>query len=129
MRPMASTWVASMQNIAAPDRDRLLMWVKCQSLAEPSSAEYWHIGATMMRLASVRSRNLIGVKSVFMRGMSGDGKGWRQENSDCCAIYQAPTRALRHARRAELFAAALLMDVRSLDDIEIRRGFPLHQLV
>jgi len=38
-----------MQNIAAPDSARLLMCVKCQSLASPSSAEYWHIGATMMR--------------------------------------------------------------------------------
>jgi hypothetical protein len=49
MRPSASTAVASMQNIAAPDSARLLMWVKCQSLASPFWAEYWHIGATMMR--------------------------------------------------------------------------------
>src|SRR5689334_16509305 len=67
MRPIASTWVASMQNIAAPDSARLLMWVKCQSVAEPSSAEYWHIGDTMMRLASLRPRKAIGVKSVLMR--------------------------------------------------------------
>ncbi len=57
MRPVASTAVASMQNIAAPDSASVLMCVKCQSLASPLSAEYWHIGATMMRLASVRSRN------------------------------------------------------------------------
>ena len=44
MRPISSTWVASMQNIAAPESARLLMWVKCQSLASPLSAEYWHIG-------------------------------------------------------------------------------------
>ena len=67
MRPMASTAVASMQNIAAPDSARELIWVKCQSVAEPSTAEYWHIGATMMRLASFRSRNWIGEKSVLMR--------------------------------------------------------------
>src|ERR1700749_4443517 len=66
MRPMASTWVASMQNIAAPDSARLLMWVKCQSLAEPSSAEYWHIGDTMMRLDKVRPRRVIGVKSLLL---------------------------------------------------------------
>ena len=57
MRPIASTWVASMQNIAAPESERLLMWVKCQSVAAPSTAEYWHIGETMMRLESFRPRN------------------------------------------------------------------------
>jgi len=56
MRPVASTAVASMQKIAAPDSASELMWVKCQSLASPSTAEYWHIGATMMRLGSFRSR-------------------------------------------------------------------------
>src|ERR1043165_1328622 len=68
MRPIASTWVASMQNIAAPDSASELMWVKCQSVAEPSKAEYWHIGATMMRLASFRSRNWIGEKRLLIRG-------------------------------------------------------------
>ena len=57
MRPTASTCVASMQNIAAPDSARLLMCVKCQSLASPLTAEYWHIGETMMRLASARPRS------------------------------------------------------------------------
>src|SRR5690349_16410283 len=66
MRPIASTPVASMQNIAAPDSASELMWVKCQSVAEPSTAEYWHIGATMMRLLSFRSRRWIGEKSVLM---------------------------------------------------------------
>ena len=75
MRPMASTWVASMQNIAAPDSARLLMWVKCQSLAEPSSAEYWHIGDTMMRFASVSPRKLIGVKRLLMRLVRGKDRG------------------------------------------------------
>ena len=71
MRPMASTWVASMQNIAAPDSASELMWVKCQSVAEPSSAEYWHIGETMMRFASFRPRNSIGENSVLMRDVPG----------------------------------------------------------
>src|SRR5580700_4771484 len=79
MRPMASTWVASMQNIAAPESERLLMWVKCQSLAEPSSAEYWHIGDTMMRLASFRPRNSIGENRALMRGNPGVG-GRREPN-------------------------------------------------
>src|SRR5437899_6577287 len=72
MRPMASTWVASMQNIAAPDSASVLMCVKCQSLAAPFTAEYWHIGATMMRLGSARPRSLIGENRALM-GMSGLG--------------------------------------------------------
>src|SRR5580658_1566734 len=67
MRPIASTWVASTQNIAAPDSARLLMCVKCQSFALPSSAEYWHIGATMMRFGSARSRRRIGENSALMK--------------------------------------------------------------
>src|SRR5712691_1471181 len=74
MRPMASTAVASMQNIAAPDSASELIWVKCQSLAEPSIAEYWHIGATMMRLGNVRSRNWIGENRTLMRGIRRERK-------------------------------------------------------
>src|SRR5215218_4622321 len=70
MRPIGSTAVASMQNIAAPDSARLLMWVKCQSLASPFSDEYWHIGATMMRLASARPRSFIGENRPLVRGVS-----------------------------------------------------------
>src|SRR6202043_246994 len=66
MRAVASTWVASMQNIAAPDSASELIWVKCQSLASPLSAEYWHIGATMMRLGRARSRSLIGENRALM---------------------------------------------------------------
>ena len=66
MRPMASTWVASMQNIEAPDSASELMWVKCQSLASPFSDEYWHIGETMMRLGNFRSRKWIGEKRLLM---------------------------------------------------------------
>src|SRR5580692_7641895 len=75
MRPMASTWVASMQNIAAPDSAIVFMWVKCQSLASPFSAEYWHIGDTMMRLGSVRSRKLIGENRALMGDILAGGIG------------------------------------------------------
>src|SRR5450432_2023130 len=68
MRPIASTAVASMQNIAAPDSASMLICVKCQSLASPFSAEYWHIGATMMRLGSVRPRSWIGENRTLMGG-------------------------------------------------------------
>ncbi len=78
MRPIASTAVASMQKIAAPDSASELMWVKCQSLASPSTDEYWHIGATMMRLASVKPRSLIGVNKALMGwGIRTGGKATR----------------------------------------------------
>ena len=55
-----------MQNIAAPESASVLMWVKCQSLATPFSAEYWHIGATMMRFGSARPRSWIGENRALM---------------------------------------------------------------
>src|ERR1700687_3204350 len=75
MRPVVSTCVASMQNIAAPDSARLLMCVKCQSLASPFSAEYWHIGATMMRLGSFRPRSFIGENRALIGKISGLEEG------------------------------------------------------
>src|SRR3954463_10824640 len=75
MRPIASTWVSSMQNIAAPDSARLLMWVKCQSVATPSSAEYWHIGDTRTRFFKLRPRSLIGENRALMRESSGAWEG------------------------------------------------------
>src|ERR1700676_1222433 len=77
MRPIASTWVASMQNIDAPDSASELMCVKCQSLASPFTAEYWHIGATMMRFRSFSSRSFIGENRALMWGMSGNGRKGR----------------------------------------------------
>src|SRR5580698_1848481 len=71
MRPIASTCVASMQNIEAPDSASELMWVKCQSVASPLSAEYWHIGDTTMRFDSVRPRNFRDEKSVLMGNPGG----------------------------------------------------------
>ena len=38
--------------VPAPDMARLPRCAMCQSVALPSTAEYWHIGETMMRLAS-----------------------------------------------------------------------------
>src|SRR5450432_2353231 len=40
----------------------------CQSVAAPSTAEYWHIGETTMRLASVSLRSENGVKSGGVEG-------------------------------------------------------------
>src|ERR1700755_282889 len=69
---MASTAVASMQNTAAPDSASELMCVKCQSLASPSTDEYWHIGATMMRLGSFRPRSWIGENKALIRRFPGE---------------------------------------------------------
>ena len=59
MRPMAETAVASIVNMPAPDCSICPQWMPCQSEARPSTAEYWHIGDTTMRLArfSLRSAN------------------------------------------------------------------------
>ena len=50
MRPSAETAVASTISRPAPDSARWPRWIRCQSPAEPSFAEYWHIGAMTMRL-------------------------------------------------------------------------------
>ena len=54
MRPSGSTAVASMVNMPAPLLSRLPQCIRCQSLAQPSMAWYWHMGATTRRLGSVR---------------------------------------------------------------------------
>src|SRR2546426_12597580 len=38
--------------------------MRCQSFMQPSSAEYWHIGETTMRLGSVTPPSWMGVKSL-----------------------------------------------------------------
>ena len=38
----------------------------CQSLAKPSSAEYWHIGETPMRLAKETERSWKGAKRGWL---------------------------------------------------------------
>src|SRR4051812_28966840 len=98
MRPMASTAVASMQNIAAPDCARLPICTKCQSLASPFTAEYWHIGATMMRLESARPRRVIGENRALIRGFPGDRRSW--------------SRLYLMGRRSFLNRIALLLDPR-----------------
>src|SRR5690349_16394671 len=50
MRPRASTAVASTMTRPAPDIASCMRCCRCQSLATPSRAEYWHMGETTMRL-------------------------------------------------------------------------------
>src|SRR5215475_10761509 len=66
MRPSGVTAVASMVSNAAPDRARWPRWMTCQSVMQPSTAEYWHIGAMTMRLANSRAPTRSGVNSALM---------------------------------------------------------------
>src|SRR4249919_76424 len=56
IRPSAVTADASVITSAAPPTARDPRCTRCQSEAKPSVLEYWHIGDTMMRWGSVRSR-------------------------------------------------------------------------
>src|SRR5436305_13420260 len=119
MRPVASTAVASMQKIAAPDSASELMWVKCQSLASPSCEEYWHIGATMMRLASVKPRKAIGENRALMEGVSDwMDKGERTDRASML-LCEAPAKHIPHSGRAaaQPGTTKLLRDARGLDHL------------
>jgi hypothetical protein len=71
MRPSGVTAVASMVSSAAPEMASWPRWMRCQSLMHPSWAEYWHIGATTIRLRRFRLRTRIGVNRA----------GWATTNS------------------------------------------------
>src|SRR3954469_9393358 len=66
MRPVASTAVASMHSMPAPDNASVPRCTTCHSLALPSSEEYWHIGDTTTRLGRVTPRSVIGENSMLM---------------------------------------------------------------
>src|SRR6185312_9664824 len=60
MRPAGSTAVCSTTSSPAPDSDNEPRCCRCQSLADPSSALYWHIGDTAMWFARVIPPRAIG---------------------------------------------------------------------
>src|SRR5215217_572657 len=62
MRPSGTTAVASIVSKAAPERARWPRWIVCQSVMQPFTAEYWHIGAMTMRLRRVSGPTAKGVK-------------------------------------------------------------------
>src|SRR5580704_3713493 len=65
--------------------------VMCQSLPAPSSALYWHIGATTMRLASVRSASFMGEnKALGIDGHMVRGNDRNQESGRETARLAAP---------------------------------------
>src|SRR6185312_12317844 len=63
MRPIGSTSVISKTTSPAPEIAKPGRCSMCQSVALPLSELYWHSGGMTTRLASVRSRREIGVKS------------------------------------------------------------------
>src|SRR5271167_3277901 len=129
MRPIASTAVASMQNIAAPDKASVLIWVKCQSLASPFSAEYWHIGATMMRLGSARSRSLIGENRALM-GISWEGIGLARSSIPRLAQLVMPGHDKEDSSRSferEACMCSLRLDAGRLDYLKVFRYLARHE--
>jgi hypothetical protein len=60
IRPSGVTAVISTITIPAPDKDSEPKCCRCQSFAEPSTALYWHIGDTVMRLGRIRPPMVIG---------------------------------------------------------------------
>src|ERR1044072_468312 len=75
MRPRRSTSVISTKTSPAPEFASIPRCVICQSPMTPSVAEYWHIGATLMRLASSRPLILYGENSALV--MSDDAR-WKE---------------------------------------------------
>src|SRR5215218_4088058 len=63
---------------AAPESARWPKWMRCQSFMHPSSAEYWHMGAITMRLASSTPPIRRGEKSLAR--VMGDLLGSDQAN-------------------------------------------------
>ena len=69
MRPSGHTAVASTHSRPAPEIARLPRWIRCQSTGRPSTALYWHIGETMIRLGSVSGPKRTGVNRADVVGM------------------------------------------------------------
>ena len=76
MRPCRSTPVASTVTMPAPDMASVIQCCRCQSVAEPSSAEYWHMGATAMRLGTVMPPMVSGEKSIDVMEFPESTEGW-----------------------------------------------------
>src|SRR5947207_15368784 len=103
MRPRRSTSVISTNTSPAPEFASMPRWVMCQSPITPSTALYWHIGATVMRLTSSRPLILYGENSALVMNdcsMGGTGSAGR------CGIDGggAPSSQSRHGERQGLRA-------------------------
>src|ERR1700704_4986908 len=88
---MASTAVASRITRPAPDIANEPRCIQCQGCATPSSAAYWHIGETTMRLGNSKAASLNGVnRTGFIAGLLG-----RLDQMDCAG--RAQPRSLAHS--------------------------------
>src|SRR5262245_3278422 len=104
IRPRRSTSVISMKTSPAPELASMPRWVMCQSPTTPSLAEYWHIGATLMRLASSRPLILYGEKSalVMVKTRVGRSDGGTADHSGRWQSHKS--RKPRHSERKGLRA-------------------------
>src|SRR4051794_55206 len=70
IRPSAVTAVASVRSRPKPPCARAPRFTRCQSVGTPSrrSTEYWHIGASQIRLRTVSPRRVTGSKSALTQG-------------------------------------------------------------
>src|SRR5499427_5576634 len=68
IRPCGLTSVISVITSPAAPSDILPRCIRCQSLAEPLSELYWHIGDTTTRLGRVRPRMVIGENKTLAIG-------------------------------------------------------------
>src|ERR1043166_4954324 len=97
MRPWRSTWVASTITRPAPQFDSMPRCAMCQSVALPSSALYWHIGDTTMRLASSSGPSLIGENRADMEDLW-DIQNWDEQTAIIVASRGAANRPLDEFR-------------------------------
>ena len=56
----------------APDTASEPRCIKCQLVAQPSTAEHWPIGDTMMRFGKVTDRSLNGENRTVFIGRAGE---------------------------------------------------------
>src|SRR3954464_14752689 len=64
MRPSGVTPVASTTNRPAPAQANCPRGIRCQSIVQPSRAEYWHMCDMTMRFGRVMPPSSIGVNSL-----------------------------------------------------------------
>ena len=103
MRPIASTCGRlDAEHRTRPTAPAMLMWVKCQSVATPSTAEYWHIGDTTMRLCKRQAAQLDRGKQGAHAGSSGGRKSDRMKFRSprlCQPAGGSPPRGAMHCAR------------------------------
>ena len=96
-----------MHSIPAPDNARWPRWTRCQSVAAPSSAEYWHIGETTIRLGSATPRSDKGWNRALMGLGTSSGVVLRPD----AALLRIVEREAHDGRRQALLQPVQLADL------------------